>query len=194
LIHEPDPEPDPELKEIAQLLDEVAAQEELEREEAETLLKAPGLERVEPALRAAWSTPARSAARPWIRRLAILGAAAAVVVYVGWRSAERPEDGGPRGNYLADGTVQVIHPAERAVEWDRIEWSGPAQATYRLRIRNAVSGDVILGPVEVRARSVLPLRPEDTAGWPERIRIEVELKRADGSWSPAEPRESELQP
>ena len=135
-----------------------------------------------------------SAARPWIRRLAVLGAAAAVAVYVGWRFAERSQDGGPSGNYLADRTVEVIHPTERAVAWDRIEWSGPAQATYRLRVRNAVDGEVILGPVEVRASSVMPLQAEDTAVWPKRIRIEVELKRADGSWSPAEPRESELLP
>ena len=121
-----------------------------EREEADALLKAPGQERVESSLREAWSTPARSAARPWIRRLAVLGAAAAVAVYVGWRFAERSQDGGPSGNYLADRTVEVIHPTERAVAWDRIEWSGPAQATYRLRVRNAVDGEVILGPVEVR--------------------------------------------
>ena len=89
MIHERDPEPEPELEEIARLLDEVAAQEDLEREEADALLKAPGQERVESSLREAWSTPARSAARPWIRRLAVLGAAAAVAVYVGWRFAER---------------------------------------------------------------------------------------------------------
>lgn len=191
---EQDPEL-PELEEVARLLDQAAAQEELERQEAEALEAAPGLDRTEATLTAAWSgrdRPARRrSAMGWV---GLLVAAAAVVVFLLTRAHDDSKSKGPRGDYLGDPTFAVVVPAERAKAWDRIEWTGPAGATYRVRVRDANDGKVIHGPIVRSASTVLPLSPEDTAGWPKKVVIEIEKQLADGTWIPAEPRVSELEP
>ena len=196
-----EPEADPELEAVARLLDEAADQEAIEEVEADALADAPGLDRVESTLRKAWGGAegevrgTKPAPRMWTwKRIAIVAAAAGVLAYVGVRSGSDGKDDGPSGNYLADPTVEVVEPPERAARWDRIEWKGPEGATYRVGVRSALDGTELLAPVQVRASRVLQLTAEQTAAWPARIRIEVELRRADGSWDPAPSRVSERDP
>jgi hypothetical protein len=196
---DPDPDRDPGLDEVARLLDRVAAQEALEREEADALRSAPGLDRVEETLRGAWTASDGSArGRAKLRWWGVLAAAAVIVLFILFRGGTEPVDEGPnrgpRGQYLNDGEFQVVDPPERATRWDRIEWTGPAEASYRLRVRDAETGKVIHGPVGREGATMLLLSPEDTVRWPKRIVIEIEMRRADGSWALAEPRESELAP
>ena len=51
---QPGREPDPEIDDMARLLDDVAVQEALEMREAEALEHAPGLQKVERILQATW--------------------------------------------------------------------------------------------------------------------------------------------
>ena len=190
------------------LLDEVANVEKTEAKEADALRHAPGLDKVGPTLEKAWAGAGSARAdrgdadgaarRPvsagrWIRRAILFAAAAGILLYVGIRVGRDSNPSGPSGTYLSDGEFRVVHPPERATSWDRIEWSGPAQGTYRVRVRDASDGRVLLGPTDVNGNTSLPLRSEDTARWSKRIRIEVEIRRADGSWVSAPPRISELQ-
>lgn len=185
---------DPELAEVARLLDATAAEEARDVRAAGGLRDAPGLGRVEEALSSAWGQPrevARAPARrPWI--LVLAGAAAVLVLFL-WLRGPEPAQGGPRGEYLNEPELELVAPAAQAPRWDRIEWRGPAHGTYRVTVRDAHTGALVHGPVQ-QAGSVLALAPEETARWPQRILIELELQRADGTWTPAEPRESELRP
>jgi hypothetical protein len=186
------PAPDPELAEVARLLDEVAAQEALETREAEALRDAPGLERVERSLSSQWApAPAARGRRRW----AVVAAAAALLLLFLWlREGGEPAPVGPSGEYLSDPAFELVAPPGLATGWDRIEWTGPAQATYRVTVRDALTGRPVFGPSEPGPGTRLLLAPQETERWPSRILIEVELRRADGTWIAAEPRESERLP
>ncbi|NOT31376.1 MAG: hypothetical protein HOP15_13095 [Planctomycetes bacterium] len=191
----PYPRPDPELEEVARLLDEVAAQEARDTRAAEALRDAPGLERVERTLSSAWG-PAREAAtepakKPWA--LVLLGVAASLFLFLWLRDARAPAQDGPRGEYLNDPEFELVAPPAQVTRWERIEWRGPAQGTYRVTVRDARTGALVHGPVQ-QAGTVLALAPGEAARWPQRILIELELQRPDGTWTATEPRESELRP
>lgn len=185
---------DPELAEVARLLDATAAQEARDLRAARELRDAPGLGRVEQTLSSAMG-PSREVAnaparKPWA--FVLLGAAAALVLFFLLRERE-PAQGGPSGEYLNDRELEVVTPAAVVPRWERIEWRGPAQGTYRVTVRDASTGAIVHGPVQ-QAGTVLVLAPEATARWPRRIEIELELQRPDGTWTAAEPRASELRP
>ncbi len=188
----PDPGTDPELDELARLLDEVAAQEARDTRAAEAQRDAPGLDRVERTLNSAWAPARAPTKRPWA--LFLLGAAASLALFLWLREARAPAQGGPRGEYLNEPEIEVLEPGAQVTRWERIEWRGPADGTYRVTVRDASTGALALGPLQRSGSTVLPLEREQTRGWPRRVLIEVELRRADGSWIAAEPREAELRP
>lgn len=184
----PDAELDPELARVAGLLDRAAALEAEERREAEALADAPGSRRVEAALASAWGEAPRPRRR-W-RGLALLAVAASLVVLFLVSREERPS--GPRGEYLGDGEVEIVRPAATTGGWDRIEWTGPPDATWRVLVRDAETGADLHGPIEIVRANALALDPETTAGWPHKIRIELERRDVDGTWIAEQSVESAL--
>ena len=181
----PDADLEPELARVAGLLDRAAALEAQEMREAQALADAPGSRRVDAALATAWGPPPR---RRW-RGLPVLALAAAVLA-VSYLALREPGEPGPRGEYLGDGQVAVVRPAPIADGWDRIEWSGPADATYRVLVRDAKNGARVHGPVEVERANVLTLPDEANERWPSRIVIELERRDLDGTWIAAPRHES----
>lgn len=188
-----DPSGDPELEELARLLDEVAAQEASDTRAAAALGAVPGLARVESTLQSAWG-PAPRASNPRLWSLVLLGVAASLVLLLWLRETRSAGHGGPRGEYLGETEFEVLVPGARTEQWDRIEWAGPADGDYRVTVRDASTGALLLGPLAHTKSTVLPLGRESTSAWPPRILIELELRRADGSWASAAPREAELAP
>lgn len=192
---QPDHEPDPELDDVARLLDEAAAQEASEMQAALELKEAPGLQKVEPTLTAAWSASARaSRKRNWFRFMIAVGAAAAIIAYFLMRGVGEPQSGGPSGQFLGDDEFKVVYPPEHASRWDRVEWTGPKEGTYRLRILDTRTRAVIYGPIDNIKGTQRLLTPEDTTQWPSKITIEVEKRLKDGTWIAAKQGDSELGP
>jgi len=189
-----DPDLEPEFDEIARLLDATAEQEARDMRAAEGLREAPGAQRVEQVLGQVWG-PARTEAPARSRRgwVALGVVAAAVLLAILWlRERGSPQDG-PRGQYLGGGELELIAPPARASRWDRIEWRGSPQGTYRVRVLDAETGAPVLGPVQ-QAGTALAIAPEESARWPRRILIEIEERRDDGSWSEFASGESERAP
>lgn len=184
----PDAELEPELARVAAALDRAAALEAQEMREAQALAEAPGSRRVEEALAGAWGAAPR-ARRRW-RGLSLFALAAGVLA-VSYLALREPDEHGPRGEFLGDGKIAVVRPGPVADAWDRIEWSGPADTTYRVLVRDAADGAQVHGPVEVERANVLTLPAEANERWPTRIVILLEHRDLDGTWVAAPRHESQ---
>jgi hypothetical protein len=180
-------------EDVVRVLDEAAAREESNLRAALALDEAPGLGAVPRVLEDLWRTEARVRPRRRVQGAWLVAAAAAVVLALVWlRGRDDASGAGPSGRYLSDSAFAIVEPGAHAEHWSRIVWSGPADGRYRVRVRDARDATTVLGWTDVRGANELVLPDGGTADWPTQIRIEIELRGADGSWTRAEPRESEL--
>jgi hypothetical protein len=191
---EPPNERDPELDDVARLLDEAAAEEARDMRAAEELEHAPGLDKVEPVLQSAWGEESpRWRRRTWLGLMSAVGVAAALVAIFWLRGAESTTGETPRDHFLNGDERGIVYPPARAARWDHIEWRGPPDGTYRLKVLSE-NGDLVYGPIDNIRGTVHDLPPEVTARWPTTITIEVSTRRKDGTWVPVGSRECRLQP
>lgn len=165
--------------ELARLLDATAAQEALERREGDALRSAPGLADVERHLAAAWGEGGGSRRRsfPWFAMLSL--AAAASVLYV-LLKPEPERARAPSGEYLNQGSAQVRWTTGATPGAHTIDWTGAPAGSYSVRVLDAATGEVVF-PRSTIAATTLEIPAEESAGWPVKVRIEVEVLRLDGA-------------
>ncbi len=187
-------DPDGEIDDVGRLLDDAAAQEARDMRAAEELEHAPGLESVESALQNAWSSGSPRG-RGRNRLLFFAAGVAAAIVAVFWMRGMEPATTGGNANdhFLNDEERGIVYPPAQTARWDRIEWRGPRDATYRLKVYSD-SGELVYGPIDNIHGTVHDLPPEVSARWPAKITIEVSMRRKDGTWVAVGSRESRLQP
>lgn len=167
-------------EDMERLLDEVAAVETREREEADRLKDAPGLPRVERVLEEVWASSAAPARRRWFGPILLAAVAAAVIGFFFVRGRVETDTEGPTTDYLGDGEIVLRVPAEVVDAWpSTIEWSGPGEAAYTVIVRDASTGEVLHAPPSILGTK-LALELEETRTWPKRIRIELRTTEEDG--------------
>lgn len=173
---------DSEHDDLAQRLSDLGRLEREERAAADALADAPGLADVERVLAGAWNESRAPRARRWPLVLGVLAAAALVLFLLG-RFMLPAGTGRPTDEFLNDGVFRIRHPAGLEQVWpQRIEWSGPQGASYRLRVVEELEGGAertLLDPGPV-AGFHYPLSEQETRTWPTRVKIILELKQKDG--------------
>jgi hypothetical protein len=174
-----DPRLEPELEQLARMLDETARQEERDLAAAAARPAPRDRAALEERMDALWrGLDQRRRRARWLKGAGLAAAAAALVLLLLLRSPGGPEPG-PGGELLGGSEVEVLPPGEGLRAWERLEWRGPG-GPYVLRVYDAESGALLLGPRRVDAERYSPT-PEERAGWPVRIRIELEWRRPDGT-------------
>jgi hypothetical protein len=164
------------------LLDELAAVEAGERGEADRLRDAPGLPRVERVLEEVWGTSARASGRRWVGPILFAAVAAAVIgfFFVRGRIETDTHTAGPTGEYLGEGELRIVTPAESVAAWPaEIAWEGPKGSSFTLEVRALDTADKLVGPVRT-IETRYPLDPAETRTWPDTIRIEISTMGPDG--------------
>lgn len=186
------PAPDPELDRVARLLDDAAAQAVLDKQAAEELEHAPGLERVERILQSTWgeSTPPRRR-RSWFGVFSVVAVAATILAVLMLRAGHPTANERPRDQFLSANDLGLVHPLATAERWDRIEWRGPRDGTYKLQVTSE-EGVLIYGPIDSIRGTGHDLPPEVTARWPAKIAIDVWMRQKDGTWITLDSRTCEL--
>jgi hypothetical protein len=175
-----DPERDPALDDVAKLLDQAAELEARERAEAEALTSAPGLTDVERTLAGAWGETRGPRRGPFsLFAVLSLAAAALILVYV---LKPAPDSGsrGPSGEYLSQGTDELRWTPGSTPGSHVIDWTGTSAATYRVTIRDAKDGRVVM-PARTLSETSIEVSEAESARWPEQVVIEVEFRHANGA-------------
>lgn len=174
----PDEGPDEDME---RLLDEVAAVETREREEAERLKDAPGLPRVERVLEEVWASSERPVRRRWLGPILLATLAAAVLAFFYVRHRSATDTDGPPDQFLNTGDIVLRVPGHAVEAWPSlIEWSGPTGAPYTVVVLDPKDGATLLRSAPILGMK-LDVAPEETLAWPSRIRIELRTLDEDGS-------------
>lgn len=166
---------DPELEEIASLLEQAGREQRLDL--ARAARPVPDEERaVERALATLWRP---SGGRMRARRLALALAAAAALVALlvlePWRGSGEGGQGG--GELLGEHELRLVHPRGAVDSYAPIAWTG-SEGPLRLSV-HAADGMRLLGPVRVEGSSFTP-PADELARWPAEIRVELERTLPDG--------------
>lgn len=170
-----------ELREVADLLDRTAREEQAVLEAASALDEVPGGDAVDRALERALEREwGGGVARPRRALLALAAAAAALLLFVLLRFVLGPAapDGPGPGIRLGTDGFRIVRPAPGDADWSVIEWVHPAQEArggmrFRVRVLDA-AGESLLEPEPVEGTR-LEVGAETARAWPDEIAIEVEV-------------------
>lgn len=170
---------EPELGELARLLEQAGDEQRRDLARARTPLD-PERERLgeaalQRALERAWRAQERGRrARRW-GLAAVLAAAAAVLLVV--RPWREPRGTHAPGELLGDGRPRIVHPVGAVEGYAPIEWRD-LEGPCLLSVRDG-EGRLLFGPRSVT--SPFTPRDEESASWPDEIVVEIEWRTPDGT-------------